>query len=287
MSGLCVSNISKYYGDVRALNNVSVEFEPNKIYGLLGRNGAGKTTLLSIITGRIFADQGTVTLNGEKVPENDKMLGKIFMMSENNNYPEAMKVIDAFRWTKEFYPGFDEKKAMNMAKQFGLDARKKIKSLSTGYSTIFKLITALSVNVPYVFLDEPVLGLDANHREMFYKILLESYAENPAAYVISTHLIDEISGIIEDVVIIDGGEVILKETRENLLSNYYSLTGSIAAVDRYAAGKMVIGADVLGGLKTVYIKGFIDKKSIPEGVEITKMNLQRLFIQLTNSREVQ
>jgi len=285
MNGLCVNNISKYYGDVRALNNVSIEFQPNKIYGLLGRNGAGKTTLLNIITGRVFADHGKVTLDGEEVFENDKILGNIFMMSENNIYPEAMRAVEAFRWTKEFYPSFDEKKAMDLAERFKLNIRKKIKSLSTGYCTIFKLITALSVNVPYIFLDEPVLGLDANHREMFYKILLESYADNPSAYVISTHLIEEISGIIEDVIIISDGEIILQKEREELLSNYYSVTGRISAADSFAVDKKVLGADVLGGLKTVYIEGTPDKKSIPEDLEISKMDLQRLFIQLTNSRE--
>jgi len=73
MNSLCVSNVTKYYRDIRALNNVSVEFERNKIYGLLGRNGAGKTTLLNIITGKIFANQGKVTLNGKEVFENAGM----------------------------------------------------------------------------------------------------------------------------------------------------------------------------------------------------------------------
>jgi len=167
MNSLLVSNVTKNYRDVRALNNVSVEFERNKIYGLLGRNGAGKTTLLNIITGKIFADQGNVTLNGKEVFENDEMLQNIFMMSERNYYPEGMRISDAFRWTKEFYPEFDEKRAADLAEQFGLETVKKIRSLSTGYGSIFKLITALCVNVPFVFLDEPVLGLDANHREVF------------------------------------------------------------------------------------------------------------------------
>ncbi len=285
MNGLCVNNITKNYGDVRALHNVSVTFEPGKIYGLVGRNGAGKTTLLNIIAGRIFADRGEVTLNGETVVENDKMLKNIFIMSDTNYYPEAMKVTEAFRWTEEFYPSFDEKKAIHLAKQFGLDINKKIKSLSTGYGSVFKMIIALCVNVPYVFMDEPILGQDANHRDLFYKVLVESYAENPSAFIISTHLIEEISSLVEEVVIIRDGEVILKESREALLSKYYSVTGSIAAIDGFITGKKLLGADTLGGLKTAYIEGVLDKKTIPEDLEITKLDLQRLFIQLTNAQE--
>lgn len=284
MNGLCVTNVTKCFGDVRALSNVTVEFQPNTIYGLLGRNGAGKTTLLNVITNRIFPDEGKVTLNGEEVAENDKMLRNIFMMSEKSTYPENMRVSEAFRWTKEFYPSFDEDKAMALAERFRLNVKKKIKALSTGYSSIFKLIMALCVNVPYVFLDEPVLGLDANHRDLFYKMLLESYAEQPATYVISTHLIEEISGIIEDVVIIRDGEVIRKETREELLSHYFCVTGSVSAVDRFIADKKVVGLDALGGLKTAYLEGTPVKGAIPDDVEVTKMDLQRLFIQLTNSK---
>lgn len=286
MNSLQVKNIIKNYGDVRALNNVSIEFQPDRIYGLLGRNGAGKSTLLNIITGRVFADQGDVLLDGKKVTENDEALRNIFMMSEKNYYPEAMKVNEAFRWTKEFYPNFDSNRAMDLANQFGLGVRKKIKSLSTGYCSIFKLIIALCVNVPYVFLDEPVLGLDANHRELFYRVLLEGYSENPSAYVISTHIIEEVSGIIEDVIIIRDGEIIAMESREELLSKYYSITGSISAVDSFVTGEKVLGADVLGGLKTAYVEGTPDKKSVPAGLEIAKVDLQRLFIKLTNAQEV-
>lgn len=287
MKGLSVSNITKNYGDVRALNNVAITFEQNKIYGLLGRNGAGKSTLLNIITGRIFTDQGQVLLDGEAVVENDNALKNVFMMSEKNYYPEAMKVSEAFSWTGKFYTNFDEKRAMDLAGKFGLDVRKKIKALSTGYNSIFKLIIALCVNVPYVFLDEPVLGLDANHRELFYRLLIEGYSKNPATYVISTHLIEEVSGVIEEVIIIHDGEILRNQSREDLLAGYYSVTGSISAVDRYTSGKRFLGADVLGGLKTAYIEGVPDRKSLPADVEITKMDLQRLFIRLTNPQEVQ
>lgn len=74
--------------------------------------------------------------------------------------------------------------------------------MSTGYQSIFKNIMALSVNVPYVFLDEPVLGLDAYHRELFYRLLIEKYAQNPFTVVISTHLIEEVTNIVEHVIII-------------------------------------------------------------------------------------
>ena len=139
------------------------------------------------------------------------------------------------------------------------------------------------MNVPFVFLDEPVLGLDANHRELFYRVLIECYSANPASYIISTHLIEEVSAVLEEIILIRNGEIILKESRDELLNKYYSVTGSISAVDSYAEGRKVIGDDTLGRMKTAYIEGIPDRNSVPAGVEISKIDLQRLFIQLTNA----
>lgn len=282
MTGIEVVNISKRFKDTVALDHVNLFFEEEKIYGLLGRNGAGKSTLLNVISNRIFPDEGKVLMNGIPVRENDQALGQIYLMSEKTLYPESMKIKEVFKWSKEFYKNFDIEFAMNMAEQFRLDVKKKVKSLSTGYTSIFKNVIALSVNVPYVFLDEPVLGLDANHRELFYRILIEKYSENPFTAVISTHLIEEVSSVIEDIVIIKNGQVIRSETREELLSRGYTVSGNGVLVDTYLRGKEVIGSDILGGLKTAYVIGRPDRANLPEGLEITGLDLQKLFIQLTN-----
>ncbi len=281
MSGIEVKNVSKSYGTVKALEDVSLTLEQNKIYGLLGRNGAGKTTLLNIITNRIFEDSGEVLIEGEPHKENDKALGKLYMMSESKLYPDGMRIENVFKWTKTFYPDFDQEYAQKTAEKFGLNLKKKTNALSTGYNSIFKLILALSVNTPYVLLDEPVLGLDANHREMFYKLFLERYAEKPFTAVISTHLIEEVSGIIEDVIIIKNGRVISNESCEELLSKGYTVSGTAPKVDSFIKDKQVIGTDTLGGLKTAYILGKAEE-NVPEGLELTRLDLQKLFIQLTN-----
>lgn len=283
MNCIEVKNVTKNFADVCALRDVSLKFEENKIYGLLGRNGAGKSTLLNIITGRIFPDRGEVFLDGEKALENDNALQRIYMMSEKNYYPEGMKIRDVFRWTKEFYPNFDDAYARALAGKFKLNINKKVKSLSTGYGSIFKLVITLSSNAPYLLFDEPVLGLDANHRDLFYKTLIEKYTENPSTIVISTHLIEEVAGVIEDIIIIKNGEIIKNESRDELLSKSYTASGITSVIDRFITDKNVMGTDSLGGLKTAYVLGDLDKNAVPDGVEITKMDLQRLFIQLTNS----
>ena len=283
MKSIVINNISKSYGKVQALDQVSLELEENKIYGLLGRNGAGKSTLLNIITNRIFPDRGEIIVNGESKYEEDTVQRNIYLMSEENYYPQVMRIRNVFRWSKEFYPNFDIDYANSLAEKFSLDVSKNVKGLSTGYRSIFKVIVALAANAPYTLFDEPILGLDANHRDLFYKLLLESYEKNPRTIVISTHLIEEVANIIEDIIIIKDGRILKNESCEELLSSGYTISGKISLVDEYIAGKHVIGEDVLGGLKSAYIIGNIDQSSLPRELELAKLDLQKLFIQLTNS----
>ncbi|MFA9378542.1 MAG: ATP-binding cassette domain-containing protein [Lachnotalea sp.] len=282
MSGIEVNNLVKSFGSNRALDDISLQLKENTIYGLLGRNGAGKSTLLNILSNRIFADSGEALLDGKSVVENDEVQNKLFLMSERTFYPEKMKISNVFKWSKQFYPNFDEEYAKDLAEQFELKLLEKVSSLSTGYTTIFKLIIALSVNTPYILLDEPVLGLDANHRELFYRILINKYSEKPCTIVISTHLIEEISGLIENIIILKQGKIIKNESCEELLSKGYTITGAISLVDQFILDKEVIGMDVIGGLKSAYVIGEI-KNEVPQGIEITRMDLQKLFIQLTNA----
>ena len=277
-----IKNISKQYKHVQALDNVTFNFEQGKIYGLLGRNGAGKSTLLKIISNRIFASEGNAFLDGESVTENENVRTKLYCMTEENLYPN-LKVKEIFNWTSEFYDDFDLERAYRYAKQFDLDTNKKMNALSTGYKSICKLVIALSFDMPYLIFDEPVLGLDANHRELFYKLLLEAYEDNEKTIIIATHLIEEVANLIEDVVIIDKGKILLQDSVESVMSKGYSISGSIHDVDEYCINQNVIGVDELGGMKVAYIMGEIDVEKRHDRLNISNMNLQKLFVKLTEN----
>lgn len=281
MSKIEINNITKTFGDLTALKNVNVNFEENHIYGLLGRNGAGKTTLLNLITGKMFPTSGEILVDGERAIENDRALSKMYCMTELNLYPEKMRVKEAFHWSAGFYPQFDMEYANTLCSQFELKTNQKIKNLSTGYTSIFKIIIALSCGSEIVIFDEPVLGLDANHREMFYKELIQNYSNHPRTFILSTHLIEEVATIIDRVIIIKNGEVIMDDEVQNVLNLGCTVSGPAGAVDQYIADKKVLGVSTLGGLKSAYLLGQIH--DIPNNLEMGKLDLQKLFIQLTNS----
>ena len=277
-----VTNLSLNYENHEALHNISFHCEQKKVYGLLGRNGAGKSTLLKIISSRVFPDSGEISINGELDYGRDSAQRQIYLMGEENYYPKDMKIKEIFKWSQAFYPNFDMDYATDLAKQFKLDINKRVKGLSTGYSTLFKVIVALAVNTPYTLLDEPILGLDANHRDLFYRLLLESYENNPRTLVISTHLIEEVANIIEDIIIIKDGSVLKNISCEELVGSGYTISGKASIVDEYMKDKEVIGQDQIGSLKSAYILGNMNKAPVPSELEVTKLDLQKLFIELTN-----
>ena len=279
-----LENISKRFGQTTALDGINISFGQQKIYGLLGNNGAGKSTMLNIITSRLIADSGTITLDGIPIRDNDKALNQIYMQGEKNYFPESMKVKEALKWGKIFYPNFDMIFAQKLAEQFNLPLSKKITALSTGYQSIFKIVMAFSTNAPFLLLDEPVLGLDAGHRDMFYKLLLERYSENPCTIVISTHLIAEVANLIEHCVIIKNGRILKDAPCEELVHGGYSVSGPAKLLHDYIRGKDVLSVNDLGGLSTACLGGEMpNSQSLPTGLEAGRLGLQDYFIQLVKT----
>ena len=279
-----LKNVSKSFDGVHALSDVSLSFGGGKIYGLLGPNGAGKTTLLNIITNRLYADSGEVLIDGESAPGRDRALGKVYMMAEQNLFPDSMKVKGALKITADFIPSFDLELAMELAQKFGLPMNKKVKALSTGYSSILRLVLALSANTPYVIFDEPVLGLDAQHRDMFYRLLMEHCGGGGQTVILSTHLIQEAAPLIEHAVIIKGGKILRDASAEELTGAAHTVSGPAGLVDGYIAGRQVLNTTAIGGLKTACVEGEPDAR-VPAGLEVSAMGLQDYFISLMNEED--
>lgn len=276
-------HVTKTYGRTTALDDISLTLEPGHIYGLLGNNGAGKSTLLSLLTDRQAADSGQILVDGQPVRNNDRALEKLFLVGAQNLFPSEMKAERAFRIAASFYPDFDMDYALALVRRFELPLKKRITALSTGYGSIFRLILGLSVNAPYVFFDEPVLGLDARHREFFYEALAEKYSTSGGTFLISTHLIAEAENLIDHTVIIQQGRILRDAPTEELLEQTYSVSGPAASVDEYAAGKEVLSTQALGGLKTAVLQGQ-KPDALPPALTVGHLGLQDYFISLQAHR---
>lgn len=286
MATLKINQLTKRFGRHTILDNLDFTIEANKIYGLLGRNGAGKSTLLNIINNRNFPTDGEVLLDDASINNNSAALQQLYLMSETNMSPKRTRVSDMFRLADDGYGQFNFALAHRLTKAFGVQEKAHLSNLSTGLTTIAKLITALCVNADFIFLDEPTLGLDAGHRELFYRELLKTYEERPRTFVLSTHLISEVQPLVEHVWILDDHQFICNENVDDLLANAYAISGPAELVDEYTTELKVLDHQTIGNIKTVYVVQPLDEtKVIPDRVKIEHIDLQKAFMALTNGEE--
>lgn len=285
MSTLVLKEVSKAFGVKEVLKHVSVTFEENTIYGLLGRNGAGKTTLIDLITGKQNFHSGSITLDGKPTSGNDAAQAKIYSMGEYGIYTEDMNVEKVFVWTKLCYGQFNWELAEELCGKFHIDRKQKFCKLSTGQSSIVKLIVGLCLDVDVKIFDEPVLGLDAVHRDQFYRILMEQYMKRPCTIVLSTHLIEEVSDLLERVIVIDSGIVKEDSSVESLLAEAYVVSGKQDVAEAFAAGRPIIDSQGLPGYRSITVKEALSKDARAEGegkgLTFSGVSLNRLFIDLT------
>lgn len=286
METIVCNHISKNYGKKEILKNIDFTLEKGKIYGLIGRNGAGKTTLLSILSAQNPATEGSVTWNGETVWENRKALDHIFFSRElsTNLYGSgvsALKVKEYLKNASYYYPNWDQKMADELIEKFELNTKQRINKMSKGMLSMVTIIVALASKADFTFLDEPVAGLDVVMREYFYHKLMEEYTETGRTFVISTHIIEEASDLMEEVIMIKDGRLLLKENTQDLLERSYHVSGLAEVVDQATEGYEKHHEEKTGRSKSVTIL-LKEGQTLPEGYDVTiqPVSLEKLFVSL-------
>ncbi|HEY6542368.1 MAG TPA: ABC transporter ATP-binding protein [Ktedonobacteraceae bacterium] len=281
-----VSNLTKSFGRVVAVNQVSFSLEADKIYGLLGRNGAGKTTIMRIITAHLFPTSGEVKIFGAHPYENGRVLSQICAVSDRQKYPNGYRVLDVLDQAAFFFPYWDREYAFTLTEEFRLPLSRLMKALSRGMLSAAGVIVGLASRAPLTIFDEPYLGLDAVARSIFYDRLLEDYAEHPRTVILSTHLIDEISRLLEHLLVIDQGRLVLDEDAEALRGRAFTVVGPAARVDAYTAGMELLAREPLGGqvAATVMGNGNMEdrKRALAPGLSLAPVSLQQLLVHLTS-----
>lgn len=285
MSRLTAENIGKTYGKKDVLRGVNLELESGKIYGLIGRNGAGKTTLLSILTAQNPATCGSVLFDGQPVWENPEVLAHLCFSRELNpmsgNTANPMKVKEYLKIAAAYLPNWDKEMADTLVKEFGLDVKKRISKLSKGMMSMVTIIVALASKAEFTFLDEPVAGLDVVAREKFYNILMEKYTQTGRTFVVSTHIIEEAADVFEEVILVNDGEIILKENTQDLLERWVHVSGHEDEVEKATAGMEKHQEERLGRSRgvSVFLKPG-QQISRQYDVSVQKLSLQKVFVAL-------
>ena len=267
-----------------ALDGVDTAFEQGAISGLLGRNGAGKTTLMQVLTGQRVPTSGRVEVFGARPYENDTVLRDICFIKEGQRYPDHFRVQDAMAAAAMLFPGWDADLARTLLDDFGLPPRRPIKKLSRGMNSAVGITIGLASRAPLTLFDEPYLGLDAVARQLFYDRLIADYSEQPRTVVLSTHLIEEIAGLLEHVLLLDHGRVLLDADAESLRNSALTVAGAEDAVQAFARKHEVLHSETLAGRSRAVVRLAhpADRgAAAAHGLSVEPTNLQQLVVAMS------
>jgi ABC-2 type transport system ATP-binding protein len=281
-----VRGATKRYRDVTAVDDVSFTLTENRIYGLLGRNGAGKTTLMSMLTGQEFTTTGELNVFGASPIENASVLERLCFIKESQKYPDDFKVKHVLRSAPWFFANWDADFAAQLVEEFRVPVDRRMKKLSRGQFSAVGVIVGLASRAPLTFFDEPYLGLDAVARQLFYDRLLADYAEHPRTIVLSTHLIDEVSNLLEHVLLLEQGRLLVDQEADALRGSATTVVGPRTVLEQFIAGRDVMHRDGIGGLATATLAGLdADDRAAATsaGLELAPVSLQQLVIQMTGT----
>lgn len=220
-----VEGLTRKFGKKIALKNVDLTVSRGRVFGLVGENGAGKTTLIKHIMGLLKAQQGSVRVFGiDPVKDPVGALSRIGYLSEDRDIPHWMRIDELMNYTRAFYPDWDVSYAEELRQIFRLDVSSKIKELSRGQKAQAALLTALAYRPPLLLLDEPSSGLDPVVRRDILTAIIRTVADEGRTVLFSSHLLDEVERVADDVVMIHEGRIILSDSLENIKANHHLIT---------------------------------------------------------------
>jgi ABC-2 type transport system ATP-binding protein len=205
-----IANLTRRFGEQTALASVTLSLPRGGVYGLVGANGAGKTTLIKHVMGMMRAESGTVRIFGrDPVADPVGVLSRIGYLSEENDLPGWMSVGELVRYSRAFFPAWDEVYAEQLRLSFALDLSAKVKTLSKGQKARAGLLIALAHRPELLVLDEPSSGLDPIVRKDIHGAILRTIADEGRTVLFSSHLLEEVEQVADHVTMINRGSIIL------------------------------------------------------------------------------
>jgi len=220
-----VKGLIKNFGKKRVLNNVGLTVSRGRVFGLVGENGAGKTTLIKHFMGLFKAQQGTVRIFGiDPVKDPVGVLSRIGYLSEDRDLPNWIRIDELINYTRAFYPDWDNAFAEKLRRIFNLDLSAKVKELSRGQKAQAALLTALAYRPPLLLLDEPSSGLDPVIRREILSAIIRTVADEGRTVFFSSHLLEEVERVADDVAMIHRGEIVMCDSLENIKASHHIVT---------------------------------------------------------------
>jgi len=270
------SNVSKRFGDVHAVDNVSFEIEKGRIMGLIGPNGAGKTTLLKAVLGLTDCDGQLSVLGLDPFRQRKELMQNICFIADVAVLPRWIKVTQLLDFMESTHPNFSRKRAEDLLSRTKVRNDAKVRELSKGMVTQLHLSIITAIDARLLVLDEPTLGLDIIFRKEFYGNLLNDYFDGERTILITTHQVEEIENLLTDIMFINDGRILLHSAMDELPATYAELVTSGEDAEKARQLRPIYERDVFGK-KVMTFEG-VDRQQLEGLGEAHTPSVADLFV---------
>ncbi len=281
-----IKNVTKVFGEVKALDNLSFTVSSGAVFGLVGSNGAGKSTLLRVLNGVFKADGGEALIDGENVFENQKIKDKCFFVPDYPYFSNGDTIQkNAFLYRK-IYSGWDEDYFKQLCATFPINTKQHIVNMSKGMQRQSALILALSTRPKYLFLDEIFDGLDPVVRQLVKKLIITNVTDNGTTVMIASHNLRELEDICDHIGLLHKGGIILERELDDLKLGIHKVQIAFNSEidDNLFSDLEIVNKSRNGNLFNLTIRGneqdFIPKLEAlnPAFMESLPLTLEEVFI---------
>lgn len=276
-----IKNLTKYYGKLKALDEVTLNIPRGKIIGLLGKNGAGKSTFMRCLLGFLKHD-GDIKILGETIKSHKESIHEhIAFIPDVSSLDDRLTVRQTMDYVASLNKSWNAKKAKQLLAGSDLPLNQKVATLSKGMKTKLYLLITLSLDVKILLLDEPTLGLDIVFRKEFFNTILGEFYDESRTIIISTHQVEEVEQILQDIIFIDKGKMILFEDVEELKKKYSIFTVPSDKIEELEKHKPKLITKTLG-----HVSAILDSKIKIENAQVNKPSLSDLFMEKVGGSNV-
>jgi len=269
-----VKNLTKYYGKLKALDNIELEIPHGRIIGLLGKNGAGKSTFMRCILG-FLKHKGEIEILGKTIKRHQESVHEdIAFIPDVNSLDDRLTVKQTMDYVSAINKSWNHEKAKGLLANSDLKSNQKVGTLSKGMKTKLYLLITLSLDVKILLLDEPTLGLDIVFRKEFFNTILGEFYDEAKTIIISTHQVEEVEQILQDIIFIDEGKIILQQDIEELKNEYSIFTVPSDQKEKLEQHNPKVINKTLG-----HVSAVLDSKIDIADAQVSRPTLSDLFME--------
>jgi len=285
-----IKNVSKKIGDKYILKNIDLHVNKGSIFGIIGENGAGKTTLIKCLTGIYRVNEGNILIDGEDVFDNNKLKQRIGYVSDENQFFSSFKVKELLKFYKKTYNDFSQERFDELNKKFKIPVNSRIRELSKGMKMRTSILLILSIKPDILILDEPTSGLDPVIKKEIMSIIVDEVASRDVTVFISSHHLEHIERICDNLAIIKNGEIKFissMEDAKNSIKKLQVVFNDVSDISKdLACIDGVIKVETIGRVNYIITRNYtkdLEKKLYDMGadfIEIVNICLEDIFIYL-------